>query len=580
MTPRDTLERLEQRGVLSAVDVQLAQVLRRISGEASAEVMLAAALASRAVQRGHVCADLRRMVQTPLLDDDDVPVTDIGLPKLGPWLTALSASKLVSHGDKEPTPLIIDDAGRVYLQRYFDYQGRLVEALLRRSSQKAHVDEAQLAEGLSRLFSGDDDQRRAAEVSLKRRLTVISGGPGTGKTTTVTRILALLQEQGPARVLLLAPTGKAAQRLGESIVLGVDALDTSDVVKARIACTRASTIHRALGFMPATPTQFRYNAESPLGADAVIADEASMIDLPLWTKLVEAVAPNARLIVLGDKDQLVSVEAGAILGDLCDAPALADNVVQLRKSYRYSAASGIGALARAINQGDPDAVMRILEGDAAMPYGEVAITPVDERRPLQGHLGNTVTDGFRAAVSASTPAARLEGLARFRVLCAHRSGALGVETINTVIEQHLRRAGLLRLESVDYDGRPIMITRNDHQLGLFNGDVGIITRQHGRATAWFPSQDEARPIPPSRLPPHETVFAMTVHKSQGSEVDRVALLLPTRMSPILTRELIYTAVSRARRRVDIHGPPHILRQAITRRIERASGLAAALEDNA
>ncbi len=597
MTARDAMLRLYERGVLSPLDVQLADALRRIGGEASGEVMLGAALASRAVQHGHVCADLRRICKSPLLDAHDAPVIDIGLPKLGPWLTALSASRLVSHRQAledggARTPLVMDDAGRLYLHRYFDYERRLAEALAARAERQAQVDEAVLAQGLSRLFpvevgrGADDAQRRAALVALRRRLCVISGGPGTGKTTTVVRILALIQEQAiaagkPCRMLLLAPTGKAAQRLKESIALRIGELATSDAVKAAIP-RDASTIHRALGYQPATPTRFRRNRESPLAADVVIADEASMIDLALMTKLVEAVAPGARLILLGDRDQLASVEAGAILGDLYpdaarEARPLGACLAELDRSYRFSAHSGIGALTAAIKRDDPEAVMQILRGDAAMPYGEVAMTPLDEERPLAGDLGRAVSDGYRALLSAGDPEERLAALGQLRVLCAHRHGRLGVDSMNAAIEQHLERQGALRLDAPHYDGRPIIVTRNDHQLGLFNGDVGVICKpRDGAPTAYFHGHEGIRALPVSRLPPHETVFAMTVHKSQGSEMDRIALVLPSRPSPILTRELVYTAVSRARRRVDIHGAEHVLRHAIGRRIERASGLRDAL----
>jgi len=427
-------------------------------------------------------------------------------------------------------------------------------------------------------------------MACRRRLAVISGGPGTGKTTTVVKILALLQEQAlarsrePLRIVLVAPTGKAAQRLGESIDGSLKALPVSEAVKRSIP-TRASTIHRALGFMPATPTRFRHGVDRPLCADVVLADEASMIDLALMTKLVEAVAMDAHLIILGDKDQLSSIEAGAILGDIYDAQArsnssasaLASCMVELTKSYRYDEHSGIGALAGAINRGDPDAVMTILKGEGAMPYGEVAIASLDERYPFAGHLGKAMVDGYRACLTASSVSERLQLMTRFRILCAHRRGPLGVDVLNGLAEQHLRRAGLLELNSSYYDGRPIMITRNDHQLGLFNGDVGVIHHgDTGVALAWFAGDDGPRALPPSRLPPHETVFAMTVHKSQGSEFDRVAVVLPSRASPILTRELVYTGVSRARSRVDIHGAEHVLCHALGRRIERGSGLSDAL----
>jgi exodeoxyribonuclease V alpha subunit len=622
MTSSKVLAQLVESKVLSALDLHFALAMARISGEQSDEVVLATALASRAVQRGHVCLDMGALFQRPLLDDEEHPV-DVQLPALDTWTAALRASALVSSpgSEQRPTPLVLDDGARLYLHRYADYQRRLAQSLLARVSREPTVDDDTLRSGVARLFppgpdklsAEHDEQRLAALIATTRGLCVISGGPGTGKTTTVVKILALLQEQAlalygkPARIALLAPTGKAAARLAESINERVTSLDCTDVVRAAVP-RRAGTIHRELGFLPRTPTRFRHDALNPLTADVVLVDEASMVDLALMTKLVEAVPQEARLILLGDKDQLASVEAGAILGDIynIDAPhgysrelahrieelsgspppaegpapqpGIQDCMVQLTKSYRYDESSGIGALARAINRGDADTALSVLLGEAGMPYGEVALAHLDEQRPLRGPLGATVVEGFGAYLACDEPGDRLEQLARFRVLCAHRRGALGVETLNALIEQRLREAGAIRGDGPHYDGRPILITKNDYQLGLFNGDVGVVHKRPGRAALVYFSTPEGPPraVHPGRLPPHDTVFAMTVHKSQGSEFGRVALLLPERVSPILTRELVYTAISRARDRVDLYGHERVLREAIGRTIERASGLRSAL----
>ncbi len=365
----------------------------------------------------------------------------------------------------------------------------------------------------------------------------------------------------------------------------------------------ASTIHRGLGSIGGRATRFRHDAGNPLLADVVLVDEASMVDLALMARLVDAMPDAARLILLGDQDQLSSVEAGAVLGDICntgrprsyssafaarlsavvgetvppgaDPPAatgIGDCIVQLQHSYRYRAASGLGALARAINAGDTEATAAILGSDDD-DVGR--IEPADA-----GELGRELTAaacaGFRAYAQEREPAARLRAFEQFRVLCAHRRGWRGVETVNLQIEAALARAGLLDVHGTAYAGRPVMVTRNDYALKLFNGDVGLLLEEpggDGRTMAFFVAPDGAeRRLAPARLPPHETVFAMSVHKSQGSEFDEVAVLLPDAVSPVLTRELLYTAVTRARRRVRIYGTAAVIREAVRCRVARTSGL--------
>lgn len=599
------LTRLAERGVISPLDLTLAEALGRLVDERDPHVLLGAALASRAVGRGHVCATLADLAERPLLDDDGEPV-DVAVPSLSAWLAALEQSPLVGDGDAR-TPLVLV-GGRLYLHRYFDYERRLAASLLARVERRPDVDTRLLAEGLDRLFPREPghEQRRAAAASVLQRFTVISGGPGTGKTTTVVRILALLQEQAlarrgaPLRMTLVAPTGKAAQRLGEAIGASVETLPVDDAIRAAIP-REATTIHRALGYQPRTPTRFRHGLERPLDTDLVLADEASMIDLALMTKLVEAVPPSARLILLGDKDQLTSVEAGAILGDVhggatgvtadvaatlgevlgeivpaADVPPIANSMVRLDKSYRYRGDSGIGALARAINAGDVDRSLRVLAGDVSMPYGQVQLLPIDASDPLGGPLGGTVVEGFRAAVTPGDLARRLEALGAFRVLAAHRRGPLGVDGLNAAIATRLRRESLTPGDGEHYEGRPILVTTNDYQMNLFNGDVGLVVREGAGLVACFPADDGVRRVPVGRLPPHDTVFAMTVHKSQGSEFDRVAIVLPDRLSPVLTRELVYTAVTRAREAADLFGDSAVVAGAIRQRVERASGLRQAL----
>ena len=612
MTSPGPLQALLARGVLLPIDVAFARAVQRAMPSSSPLVLLSAALASHAVQQGHLCLDLARTCEEGLRDSDGAPVP-WPLPELPRWHEQLVASEAV--GGDGARPLLLDAAGRLYLARYADYQQRLAHQLLRRSQRRFEPEVDAVAQRLKQLFGSDgaaplDAQKLAAAVALCRGLCVISGGPGTGKTTTVAKLLTLLQERAlasgrPLQVLALAPTGKAAQRLGEALETGVRNLDVDARVKERLP-TRAFTIHHALGFQPRTPTRFRYGAGRPLSADVVLVDEASMVDVALMTKLVEATAPHARLILLGDRDQLASVDAGAVFGDiiaaatgmsrkfseqlshLCgqdwrvkatDQPTpLGDCVVSLTRSYRYAESSGIGALARAINAGAADAALALLGGDGGKHYDDVALTPLSYGpggHAMSGVLGRLARDGFRDYLQRADPAERLALFNRFRILSLHRRGGLGVEQLNLDVERMLDAAGWIRCRQIFYDKRPLMVTENDYQLGLFNGDVGVV-KGGGVSGCYFGERAGVRKVATARLPSHETVYAMTVHKSQGSEFRRVALVLPHKPSPLLTRELLYTAVSRARERVDIVGSEAVLRAGIARRVARRSGLVDAL----
>jgi exodeoxyribonuclease V alpha subunit len=624
------LELLRERGVLADLDWHFARALARLGDDQRAPVLLAVALASRAVGQGHVCLDLPRLVAGGALVDDSGAPVESAWPAVDEWLALLRASPLIApDADADATtPLVLDAAGRLYLRRYWQYQTHLAAGIRTRAEQEDEpVDDAHLAEGLERLFphraaaaatqgagsaglAALDGQQVAALVAVLRRFCVISGGPGTGKTYTVVRILALLVEQALAagrrapRMTLLAPTGKAAARLAEAILDGKATLACAPEVVAAIP-HEAATIHRGLGAMPGR-SGFRHGPDNPLVTDVVLVDEASMVDLALMANLVDAMPPQARLILLGDRDQLASVEAGAVLGDICDSgavrsfsPAFTDRlaarrgasrpiaadrvavggigecIVELTHSYRYRREGGIGRLARAINAGDVDAVFAAL----AAGGGVACLDPAPDGA-LGAALERAVLDGFAACLQVADPLERLRALGRFRVLCAHRRGRFGVETVNAQISALLADAGLIRPDGALYDGRPILITRNDYQLDLFNGDVGTIVRdpqQAGAYLAAFLDPDGApRYVAPSRLPPHDTVFAVSVHQSQGSEFDAVAVLLPEEPSPIVSRELLYTAVTRARERATLYASRAVVEHAVTHRIERASGLRDAL----
>lgn len=609
---------LREAGVLSHLDYELGEALLELARETSPEVALGVAFASWAVQRGHVCADLAELRARVFTDAEDRPLEGVVLPELGRWLAALSASKLVAVDAPSagaPRPLVLSGA-RLYLARYFEYERALADALTEQSRVvHAELDGALLRQGLDALFPvskpGMAGQRRASLLALLRGLSVISGGPGTGKTYTVAKILFLLQQQElahgrpPHRILLLAPTGKAAQRLGEAIQQNL--ADIPEAMRPHIP-SEASTLHRALGFQKNQPTQFKHRREHPLPADVVVVDEASMVDLALMAKLVDAVHPRARLVLLGDKDQLASVEAGAILGDIygespddgysremadivthltgdvlpvsptLPRPGLHDCMVHLSHVHRFEGGGAIGQLATAVKAGRADEALEVLHARGP----DVELCAVEPGAPLEAVFGALVQDRF-ARLGSAPVEDKLKILSSFRFLCAHRRGPLGVHALNAFVAQHLTRHGLLQGQGDWYDGRPILITSNDYALELFNGDVGVVAPDlaasaesaDGRPlVAFFPGAGAApaRRFPPGQLPPHDTVFAMSVHKAQGSELDEVALVLPEQVSPIVTRELIYTGITRAKRTVKIFGSRTVLEHAIGARVQRASGL--------
>lgn len=600
---KEAIRLLYERGVISELDFQFGDFMMRLSGVDSPELMLAASLVSRYRSEGHVCLDISTLAGGAVpFGGQDLPAC----PELIPWMDALKRSKVVgAPGDYRP---LILDGSRLYLYRYWEYEKDLVESLRERARGiRADVREDVLRDGIARLFPeeapcGWDMQKTGALISVLKRFCVISGGPGTGKTSTVARILALLMEQAGGetlRICLAAPTGKAAQRLREAISDGRGRLNCHPDIKAALPA-EASTIHRLLQSRPASP-YFRHDRDHPLDADVIVVDEASMIDLPLMSKLVQALRPQAHLILLGDRDQLASVEAGAVLGDLCGAgrphgysPLLreaihrvgggeitgdsrgsdiGDCIVQLEKNYRFGPASGIGEVCRAVNAGDGVSALARLKEEGG---GDIGWRDLPGPEVLARALGKRIVEGFSRYINASDPGEALDLFNGFRILCALREGPYGVSSANLLSEQVLRREGLIRKEGRWYPGRPVLITRNDYNLRLYNGDVGIVLpdKEAGHELrVYFPDAGgTVRRFPPLRIPEHETAFAMTVHKSQGSEFDNVILLLPDRDVPVLTRELIYTGISRAKNRVEVWGKREIFNSAVARRIERASGL--------
>ncbi|CAO1662545.1 exodeoxyribonuclease V subunit alpha [Salinicola sp. NYA28a] len=596
---------------------------------------LAAALASHQVGRGHVCLSLSRVLEAPRsalslppLEEGNDAAQAVVLPEsllegVTPqrWAAVLAASSIVALAGEASglaTPLVLDGE-RLYLRRYWQAESGVAAHLRQRLGQPLAVAD-ELAEQLAALFAGNqregddpDWQRVACALALRQRLTIISGGPGTGKTTTVTRLLALLQQQSLARdgealrIRLAAPTGKAAARLSESIAGAVGRLAVPAAVRDAIP-QEAQTLHRLLGARPDT-RHFRHHAEAPLSLDLLVVDEASMVDLEMMAALLEAMPADARLILLGDKDQLASVEAGSVLGDLCagagvgdgtgyseplrdylqavageplpaatETNPLADHVAMLRKSFRFRADSGIGALARAANAGDGRGFVQVLKDG----FQDLATLDIDatafERAIVAGYR-----ELFEALRAGASPSAILALQSRFQVLCALRRGPWGVEGLNERIARALWQQGWISRTDGWFAGRPVMVTHNDPQLGLYNGDLGLtLPDEGGRLRVCFPQGDGVRQVLPSRLDAAATAFAMTVHKSQGSEFEHVLFALPARANPIVTRELIYTGITRARSRLTLAlaqpqsrggSDERMLRDAVARRVVRDSAIA-------
>jgi len=547
---------------------------------------LATALVSRARGEGNICLDLTALAGTMFPEKPADDAKPVKLPTLSAWLKELKAAPAVGSPG-EFCPLVLDAGNRLYLHRYWEYEQSLADEILRRAkAAPENFNGPSLAEKINSLFPAKADlQSAAALVAARKKFCVISGGPGTGKTHTLVLILALLLELDATRKLRIAvaaPTGKAAARIQESIRKIKAALNCGEDIKARLP-ENATTIHRLLGYFPDS-VSFRHNAENPLPFDVVAVDEASMVDLALMAKLFQAVPPGAKIILLGDKDQLASVEAGAVLGDICAAAGDAKNsplaqcVMPLRKNYRFGADSAIFHLSNAINDGDAENVFHLLRDAEGKTQSDLAVAALPERAKLKDALREKITAGFGEFLRATDPQLALTALGRFRVLCALREGSFGVTGLNRAIEEILDEAGLIQRAEIFYSHRPVMITSNDYHLKLFNGDIGVILPDgRGELRAFFAGVDnQLRTFLPVRLPPHETAFAMTVHKSQGSEFDRVLLLLPDKASPILTRELLYTGITRARKNVELWFDEKVFRAALAARVRRNSGLHAAL----
>jgi exodeoxyribonuclease V alpha subunit len=610
-----SLQAFNQAGVLSTADVHVALRLARLGGVDDDAICLGTAFAARAPRLGNVCVDLAAIHATADADTD-VPADLSALPWPDPaaWLRQMSASPIV--GVDRPLHL---EGTTLYLDRLWADERLVATELLDRSAGPAlDVDVDLLQKGLGELFQehDDSDQRMAAATAVLRSLSVIAGGPGTGKTTTVARVLALLETQAtaagqrPPLVALAAPTGKAAARLEDAVRQGAAAMDIDAPRRDRLQALVGKTVHRLLGFNPGNRTRFRHNRLNRLPFDVVVVDETSMVSLSLMARLLEAVRSDARLILVGDPEQLASVEAGAVLGDIVGpaslgigmrpaaghqldqvtehavpsgegggSAAFGDGIVVLRNVHRHGGA--IAALARAIRRDDADEVMAVLRaGDSNVQWIASDAGPPTPLGGLHDVRSLAVATGRAVIESARAGQARdaIEALGSFRLLCGHRRGPEGVATWMEHIENWLRAEVEGFATGTEwYVGRPLIVTENDYGLDLYNGDTGVVIEAEGaRLVAAFERRGRIAEVSPARLAAVDTVYAMTVHKSQGSQYRAVAFLVPSLESRVLTRELLYTAVTRARERLILVGPEEAIRAAIARPITRASGLGRAL----
>ena len=663
------LERWVERGWLRALDKAFVAFLHERAPQDDPLVLLAATLTSHQLGHGHVCLDLFETLKAPdfalsLPPEGDVQTGAQLLPSQllegldgAHWCKVLASSPLVAlaadgREETQQRPLVLSGK-RLYLRRYWAYERRIDQALRQRlvAAEPTPVDLPERLGGLfgqARAGAPIDWQKLACALATRSAFSIITGGPGTGKTTTVVRLLALLQapavEAGkPLRIRLAAPTGKAAARLTESISQQVRSLQVADAVRDKIPAD-VTTVHRLLGSRPGT-RHFRHHAGNRLPLDVLVVDEASMIDLEMMANLLDALPLHARLVLLGDKDQLASVEAGAVLGDLCrDAEAgwyspqtrawlesvsaedlgssglqedldashpLAQQVVMLRHSRRFGEGSGIGQLARWVNQQQAEEARKLL---AARSHADLFVLALKgeqdralERLLLEGHGDGP--QGYRHYLSLLrnqrpspdavpedqvwTDWARqvLQAFDAFQLLCAVRKGPWGVEGLNQRITAALLKARLIDSDQQWYEGRPVLMTRNDYGLGLMNGDIGIALKLPERdalpggkqvlrvAFARNDGQGGVRFVLPSRLNDVETVYAMTVHKSQGSEFAHTALILPDALNPVLTKELIYTGITRAKDWFSlIESRSGVFEEAVKRKVKRLSGLMLELAD--
>jgi len=568
-------------GILTAADVHVAQRLGRLGGEADEAVLLAVALVVRSTWHGSVVLDLSTAEATtsPEVDEEGAgPEAPVDLAWPVGWVERCAASPLVG-GPVVDAPLRMHGT-RLWLARYWDQEEQVATELRERSAVAPDdLDPAVLTTGLDRLFRdpADADQRSAAEACAMSRVSVLAGGPGTGKTTTVSRLLALLKEQQPElRVRLAAPTGKAAARLEEAVRSSTASLDHAED-RDRVGELPATTLHRLLGWRPEARSRFRHDRTNRLPAEVVVVDEASMVSVTMMARLLEALRPSTRLVLVGDPDQLASVEAGAVLGDLVDASSRIA-VAALSTNRRFPATSGIALLAAAVQEGRGEDALAVLAADDAPEVELVAVA--DDAVLSVEQVGAVRADVVRSgtalhdAAEAGDARAALAALDAHRLLCALRRGPRGVTHWSALAERWVSDVHpVVPRADGRYAGEPLLVTANDYEIELFNGDTGVVVADaHGGLVAAFGRGGDPIEVPLVRLGAVRPLHAMTVHRSQGSQFERITVVLPPAGSPLGTRETLYTAVTRATSHVRVIGSAEALVEAIGRPAARATGL--------
>ena len=566
----------------SELAYQFAKYIERQDNNSDALIVLTAALLSEAVSKGHVCLNLVRVGELGIGLDEILPES------VALWVTKLRESHLVGKAG-DLTPLVLTDSGLLYLYRYWQAEHQVAVLIRERLKSVALQDETLLKQYIANWTSSQpelDWQKVAVLMALTRQFCVISGGPGTGKTTIVIRLLEAFSNQDKTlRVALAAPTGKAAARMQQAIAMVRQDSSKEDVL--------AKTVHRLLGITP-NNEQGKYNAENPLAVDVLIVDEASMIDILLMSKILKALPKTARLILLGDSKQLASVDSGAVLADLCRAYAgfsecfaegvlrltgqalpsvkatslMADTVVILKHSYRFDKQSEIGQLAQSVQAGDSDKFINVLMRTGDTIWWQKKM----DKATIVKRVMKLYFTFFEAIKTQQDPLTCMQLFEKTQVLCALNNGAESVDSVNSLIERALAKQSW-RTHQGFYHGRPIMVMKNDYSQGLFNGDTGLVmNNDQGVLAACFLDNRMLRWVPLNRLPAHETAYAMTVHKSQGSEFEEVCIILPEQATALLTRELLYTAITRAKVKISLIATESILIQALTSQQDREMGL--------
>lgn len=600
---RSSIEQLKEEQIFADIDLELCRFLQQVDPKIDPDVLLAAALTSYAYRQGNVCISIDRNSLQSVVSD-----TSVTYPDVGNWVKKITDAEVIGRpGDYKP--LILDESNRLYLHKLWSYEQDLAKNIIDRSQKESvDVDRDLLKDGIQRLFDSTDEkvdwQAVAAIAAVHNNLTVISGGPGTGKTTTVLKILALILEQQSIgtqikdlSIALSAPTGKAAARLEDSIASSIVSLDTDEEIKNKIP-VKGLTIHQLLGARRNSST-YRFNEENPLPYDTVIVDEASMVDQALMSRLLKALLHDARLILIGDKDQLASVEAGSVLGSICakddnkispvfarhlqefeiqipehyvdESPnTLTDTIILLEKSYRFKNESGIPAFSACVNSGKADEAFELLNDKK---LEGIHFREFVSYEKYEQNLKEDVRQFIIPLLQCNDANEMFEKLQHFRLLSPHRRGPLGVEYLNRKIKSILQEEGLISKYDEWYHGKPIIINQNEYSLDLKNGDIGICHSAGKDDTRiLFKSDSGFNSVAPSRLPDFSPAYALTVHKSQGSEFEHIKIVLPEMSSGILTRELLYTAVTRSRSSVSIVGKESVLKEMINAKIVRSSGL--------